>query len=363
MLLLFPLRPVIIRLLSLAGHGELFTLCGLAMAVLGAQMFELVGIKGDLGALLLGTILAGDQKAKELAKNLLHFKDLFLVGFFLTIGLSGLPEPTLLVIAVVFGALTLLKPPLYFLLMTKFHTPPRTAMLSSLTLSNYSEFGLIVVAVAATAGWLDPQWTAALSIMIAVSFVLSTPLNSHAHTLYHRWRKRLSRFQSANLRASLAPINNTRILVLGMGNIGTGAYNAMVERHGSCVVGIDDNDKKLKNHFAEGRRVVAADASDPDFWARVDKPNLELVMMALTNHEENKLVGKLLRELGYSGPITAVVRFAEETQELEEQGIATFNLFAEAGSGFAGHANAQLHDTDTDQPEAPVAQQWPEKNP
>jgi glutathione-regulated potassium-efflux system ancillary protein KefC len=67
---------------DLAGHGELFTLAGFALALLGAQLFDSVGIKGDLGALLIGVLLAGDQKAKELARNLLYFKDLFLVGFF-----------------------------------------------------------------------------------------------------------------------------------------------------------------------------------------------------------------------------------------------------------------------------------------
>ena len=96
-----------------------------------------------------------------------------------------------------------------------------------------------------------------------------------------------------------------------MGNIGSGAYNTMYERHGNCVVGVDDNDKKLADHVHSGRRVVAGDASDPDFWACVNLEKLELVMLALTKHEENKLVGKLLRELGYSGTITAVVRFAE----------------------------------------------------
>jgi glutathione-regulated potassium-efflux system ancillary protein KefC len=60
--------------------------------VLGAQLFDSVGIKGDLGALLIGALLAGDQKAKELSRNLLYFKDLFLVGFFLSIGLGGWPS-------------------------------------------------------------------------------------------------------------------------------------------------------------------------------------------------------------------------------------------------------------------------------
>ena len=127
-----------------------------------------------------------------------------------------------------------------------------------------------------------------------------------------------------------------------MGNIGTGAYKAMHERHGDTVVGVDDNDQKLADHRRKGRRVIAADASDPDFWASVDLEDLELVMLALTNHEENKLVGQLLRDSGYEGSITAVVRFAEEARQLEKRGIAAFNLFEEAGTGFAEHANAQL---------------------
>ena len=69
-------------------------------------------------------------------------------------------------------------------------------------------------------------------------------------------------------------------------------------------------------------------------------------MLALTNHQENKLVATLLRELGYLGPISAVVRFSEEAEELESMGISTFNLYQEAGSGFAEHADRQLSATD-----------------
>ena len=301
-----------------------------------------MGVKGDLGALVLGAVLAGDQKAKELSKNLLYFKDLFLVGFFLSIGLSGWPEPSIFLVAVLLGLLALLKPPLYFLLMTRFHTAPRTALLGSIALSNYSEFGLIVVAVAASVGWVDSQWSAGLSLAIATSFILSSPLNQRAHEIYRKWHGVLNGFQSERLRQGRPNIDNARFFVLGMGHIGTGAYNSMFDRYGSCVVGVDDNDRKLEDHSSCGRRVVAADASDPDFWACVDLKKLEMVMLALTNHEENKLVGKLLRELGYTGAISAVVQFAEEAEQLERRGISAFNLYEEAGTGFAEHADEQL---------------------
>jgi hypothetical protein len=231
---------------------------------------------------------------------------------------------------------------LYFLLMARLHTPPRTALLSATALANYSEFGLIVVAVAAGAGWVDEQWTAALSLAIAVSFLLSSPLNQRSHALYQRWHKRLLRFETPQVRERYPDTREIHVIVLGMGNIGTGAYDAAAERYGWHVLGVDDNDRKLARHHREHRRVIAADASDPDFWHHIDLSRVELVMLALTNHQENLLVGRLLREMGYSGRIAAVVRFDEEAEELESKGISAFNLYAQAGAGFAAHAEQGL---------------------
>jgi glutathione-regulated potassium-efflux system ancillary protein KefC len=338
LLLLFPLRKYILRLLSYAGHNELFTLFGLALALGGAQLFESVGIKGDLGVLIIGAVLAGDQKAKELSRNLLQFKDLFLVGFFLSIGLAGWPQQEIVILAMIIGALAVLKPLLYFPLMTLFHTPPRTALLAASSLTNFSEFGLIVIAVAAGSGWVDAQWSGAISLVIALSFVLASPINSVSHEFYRRYRDRLLRFESSKVRATRPDTSDVRVIVLGMGNIGTGAYESIAEHYGKQVLGVDDNDRKLAQHRREHRRVAAADASDPDFWLRVDLGELELVMLALTNHQENLLVAQLLTGMGYKGKIAAVVRFAEEAEELQQHQVSSFNLYAQAGSGFADHA-------------------------
>ena len=52
--LLFILRPVMMRLMEGSGHGELMILFGLFLAlVVGAGGFEMVGLKPDLGALII----------------------------------------------------------------------------------------------------------------------------------------------------------------------------------------------------------------------------------------------------------------------------------------------------------------------
>jgi len=342
LLALLPLRSTLMRLLTLCGHGELFTLAGFTLALGGAALFDAVDIKGDLGVLVLGAWLAGHQKAKELSRNLLQFKDLFLVCFFLSIGLSGWPQQELILLSLLLGILAMLKPLLYFPLLTLLHSPPRTALLTSTLLGNYSEFGLIVIAVAAEAGMVDAQWGAAISLAIATSFILNSPLSKRGHELYRRWHDRLLRFESPRVKESHPDTSGARVIILGMGNIGTGAYESIAEHFGKQVVGVDENDRKLARHRAQHRRVIDADASDPDFWHRVNLDQVELIMLALTNHEENLLVSQLLHEMGYAGQLSAVVRFAEEAEELQARGISTFNLYAQAGAGFAAHAAEQL---------------------
>jgi glutathione-regulated potassium-efflux system ancillary protein KefC len=222
--------------------------------------------------------------------------------------------------------------------MARLHTPARTALLSSVALSNYSEFGLIVIAIAAAQGLVDSQWSATLSLTIALSFLLSSAGNMRIHDIYYRWYNFFSRFQSNRLVKKRPDTSGATIIVLGMGNIGTSAYTVMRERHGARVLGVDDSDGKLRQHIAADRRVVAADASDPAFWGEVRLDQVEQVMLALTNHEENKVVGKLLRELGYQGLISAIVRFVDEGEELAKYGISSFNFSDEAGTGFANHA-------------------------
>ena len=109
LLLLIPLRPVLIALIRKAGHGELLILSGMLLALGGASLFEYLGVKADLGALILGVLLAGNDKSEELAKSLLSFKEVFLVAFFLSIGFNGAPSISALLIAFALVALMLVK--------------------------------------------------------------------------------------------------------------------------------------------------------------------------------------------------------------------------------------------------------------
>lgn len=70
------LRPLLFKLLERAGHGELQMLMGITLAlVLGAAAFEAVGLKPDLGALVIGMLLASHPAAAGMAKSLFSLKE------------------------------------------------------------------------------------------------------------------------------------------------------------------------------------------------------------------------------------------------------------------------------------------------
>jgi predicted Kef-type K+ transport protein len=93
LLLLIPLAWPLGGLLDRAGHGELLVLFGVGVALGAAALFEATDVKGALGALVMGMLLGRHPKAEELSKSLLSVKDLFLLGFFLLIGMTSLPTP------------------------------------------------------------------------------------------------------------------------------------------------------------------------------------------------------------------------------------------------------------------------------
>ena len=342
--LLFVIRPLFFWFLDRTGHGELFALLGLFLAlVAGAASFELVGLKADLGALIMGVMLGSHPKAKELSKTLLGFKNLFLVAFFLSIGLSGLPDGKTLIIACLLGFFMVLKGGLFFVLMSRFNFRSRTALFTSFALGNYSEFGLIVAAVGVKNGWIDNQWLVLIAVALTFSFVLGAPLNSSVYDIYARFKKKLKRCESSTRHAADQPITiEADALIFGMGRVGTAAYDTAQTEYDRVVVGLDNNQDAVDRHCKEGRKVIFGDAADIDFWDKINPNDINLISLCMTNHQANKTAVEQLQRVGYKGFIAAIARFDDEAEELKKMGVdSVYNVYANIGTAYVKYTHEQ----------------------
>ncbi len=341
LLLLVPLaRPLLDRLVHVTGHGELLALLGVLLAVAaGGYGFEALGLSPELGSLACGALLAGHPRAVELGSTLWSLKELFLVCFFLSIGLAGPPGLEGLVGAGVLLLVLPLKVVLFFVLLLAAGLRSRSSFLAALSLASYSEFGLIVVELAVEEGLLAPGWLQLAAVAVAGSFVIAASLNRLAHPLFARFEPLLVRWERSRRHPDDEPLSvgSAEVLVVGMGRVGGGAYEYL-KGLGLQVVGLDSDMAKVERHLQRGRRVVYADAEDPDLWHRLAFERVRAVMLALPDLEAKIIASRQLRLRGFRGLIAATHVFDEERAPILAAGCdVTYNYFNEAGTGFAAH--------------------------
>ena len=332
------LRPMFGRVLTMSGHGELLILSGFMFALGAHELFYLVNIKGDLGALLFGVLLSRHEKAAELSRSLLNFKDIFLVGFFLSIGLVALPDLSMIVTAVLLIPLLLFKLVMFYFIFLRFRLRARTGSLSSLLLTNYSEFGLIVMVVGVDLGLIGKEWLVILALAISLSFAITCAYYHHAHTTYARFKDMLHRIESDRplVEDTFEQPDSAEILVVGTGRIGLGAYRALHDELGDRVWAMDANHDRIQQQLDQGMHVFVGDGESADLWDKMDVSRIRLVLIATPATEDVRNITEQLHFAGYEGKIAAIARFEDDRETLLGYGIdKVFNFFVEAGVGFA----------------------------
>jgi len=346
---LYFLRPALKHVARRSGHGELLLLMGMLMPLGGWAWFEAVNLKGDLGALIIGMLIADHPKAKEMASKLLSLKDMLLVGFFLNIGLSGLPTIQDLGIATLLVCLLPIKLGLYFLVLTRFRLRARTGFMASLGLGNYSEFGLIVGALGVKMGWLSDQWLMIIAVAVAITFVLASPLNTYAHRIYTYLRSYLIRFETSKRlkEEESVDVGDAEVVIFGMGRIGTMAYHGLKHAGEERLVGIDADPESVKAHAVAGRNVIQGDPTDTDFWDRSGKErsHVRLILLAMPSQRANMVALQAIQE--FQGrekiKVLAAARFDDEANALKAAGAEeAYHVYATAGQGYADAALAML---------------------
>ena len=337
-----PVRAVWERL----GHGEMQTLFGLFMALVpGYALFEAVGLKGDLGALLMGVLLAGGGAASELSRALMSVKDLLLVGFFVSIGYSG----ALTWEAVWLGLTLLLLIPVqafvYMLLLRRARLRRRTSILAGLALANHSEFALIVVAVGISAGMLDAEWLVVASVAVASSFLLATLLNSRTSALIPWLTRRLPLVDPDEIHPDdrYVDLGDAEALVLGMGRVGASAYRSL-EAHRLRVLGVEISPSRVHRLRGLGVNVVAADAEDNEFWERIARASsIRVAILAMPFHGSNAVALQRLQEAGFRGRVVAVAQYDDDAAALLGNGADdVLQIYDGAGTEMADRAMTGL---------------------
>jgi len=180
---------------SIAKSPELIVATSLGWCALIAGLASILGLSREMGALIAGAVIAVFPYSIFVSAKVLPLRDFFLTLFFVSLGMT-IPYPTLPLLAqalglsvFIFGSRFLsIYPLLQFT-----GAGRRTAFITSLNLSQISEFSLVIAALGITFKHIDDSIMSLIVYTMILTSILSSYLIQFSHPLYLRFETLLRR--------------------------------------------------------------------------------------------------------------------------------------------------------------------------
>jgi Kef-type K+ transport system membrane component KefB len=258
---------------ELARSQELLVLSAIAWAIALASGADLLGFSKEMGAFLAGVAIASTPYRVPISTRLTTLRDFLLFFFFIDLGVhidvQALGQQVWP--AIVLSAFVLLgKPLMVITLMGRMGYRKYTSALTGLSLSQISEFSLILAALGVSLGHIDQEVLGLITLVGLITMAVSTYLILDSHSLYARLAPALSFCERAiahlNHREHAADHPDTapvEVIVFGLGRYG-GRLIQNLKRNGVEVFGVDFDPEIVVHWRNQGFKALYGDADDPE---------------------------------------------------------------------------------------------------
>jgi CPA2 family monovalent cation:H+ antiporter-2 len=335
------LLPRLFLAVSRLGSPELFLLTVFATALLAAAVSSAAfGLSLALGAFVAGLIVAESDLSHQAAGEVIPFRDLFAVLFFVSVGMLLDPAalaadwPALIVLvlvavpgkAIVSGVVGRLL-----------GLPVRSAILLGATVAQVGEFSFLLAERALSLGILDARGYNLVLATAVISIVTTPVLVRAAARLVDRIEHRAALRQEAPVppvpgaqpasRGELAiggdDADRMSVVVLGGGRVGRIVGRAVRTRGFRCVV-VDRDQAALDELARLGAATLYGDAANPAILRRAGLDRARLLVVAIGDPLTARLAVERAREINPRLTVVARARGGGEIGPLRALGVTRF---------------------------------------
>lgn len=337
----------------LAHNSELMVIFCIAFAVFMAVLCEALDFGKELGGLLAGIALASTPYNNIIAARLSALRDFMLLFFFANLGthmsLGSMGDH--IFPALILSVFVLLgKPALIMGIMNLMHYRKRTGFMTGLTLSQISEFSLILMVMGLGAGIVSRDAVNLVMLVGLITMGLSTYAIIYSSRLYAFIENKSFLFKGIKPRHREEKENDEEhkeydIIIFGLGRYGN-AMAKIFTKQGFEVLGVDFDPEVIANARKTGVSAIYGDAADPELPLHIPLKNTKIIVFSFHHYMTGPLIvdlrrtlAKSLREHGYKGRIAATSHHPEHDLDLSDHGIdIVLSPFEDA----AFHATEQI---------------------
>ena len=310
---------------SVAKSQELLFLFSICWCFVVAAIFSYLGFSMEIGALVAGVILSVSPYVTEISSKIRPLRDFFLIIFFIILGLqiqiSNFGK--ILVNALIFSAVALfVKPFIIMFLMKGFGYTKRTNFLVGVTLSQISEFSVIVLGLGVVMGHILPEIANTIILTLVITILISTYATMYSEWIYLKTARFWDFFEKKRIREKRKERKLKKkydVILFGYNRIGFSILTSLKKIKKRYLV-IDYNPDIIKDLTKFHISALYGDAFDLELLEDLPLDELKMGISTIPDLESNRLLLQSIRNVNKKAIIILRAHSIEEALMLYELG-------------------------------------------
>ncbi|MFC1696983.1 cation:proton antiporter [Nanoarchaeota archaeon] len=310
-----------------AKSHELLYLSALSVCFIFGYSFEMIGLSIPVGAFVGGFALANLPYNLEMISSVKSLKDFFATLFFVSLGmmftLKGVVVSSLIMPLIVLTLLVIIVKPLIIMFICAFFSyTERTLFSTAISLSQISEFSIIIVTIGYGLGHVSSTLFAITVLLAMITIISTTYFVKYYDNMYRRLSKFLAIFGRRGSSTELEYIPDKLdhdVILIGYDRIGYSIYKTF-EKMGKSFLVVDFNPDIVRKLAKKKVPCIYGDISDLEILHRLNLKKAELIVSTAPDLVENKLLIKLTREVNKKARIFVTANQLEDAMELYKYG-------------------------------------------
>lgn len=310
-----------------ASSPELLFVFSLAWGFGVSAIFAGLGFSIEVGALIAGVALSLSPFSYEIGARIKPLRDFFIILFFILLGSQLVIEDVgkLIVPTVALSLFVLIgKPIIVFLFMNILGYKRKTGFEVGLTVSQISEFSLILATLVLSVGYIDREVVSLITLVGIVTIAGSTYLVQYSESLYLHMDRFLRVFsiRSKNIKHGRS-IKGTmpEVVLFGYDRVGVD-FVKEIEKLARPYLVVDFNPNSINKLKDANIPFRYGDAEDIDFLEELEFQNIKLAISTMPDFNANMLLVKTYRRLNLTGIIIVISHDVDQARQLYLNGAS-----------------------------------------
>ncbi len=307
---------------------EVLMLTAVSAALLGAFTTYKLGFSLEMGAFLIGFLLAASPFRHQLAGQVGPLRDLFMAIFFTVLGMKlnlSVVASNLLLIGSGTLALLLLKTFSIFLAAWLFGVHSKIAILTAVILAQAGEFSLIILDKASEHGLLSSEDVSITIGIVVLSLILTPSLFTLARITARAFERLPSPpwIKNASLQSSeeqLLSATGEHVIVAGYGPVGRAVTENLI-KIGMAYTVIELNSSTVKEERVQGINIIFGNLANESVLEAVEISGAKALIITFSDPTATTSAASKARLINPNIEIIARASSLRDKQTLEKSDI------------------------------------------